>query len=265
MKQTIIFLVLLCGLSAAVSAKHGPNLKAKQNANITLNVAASNRHLWRCGQSINGLSIQSSLSYNLPFLSVGAWGAYEVAAHSYAEVDIFVKAYFLKYFTLGIFDFYNPHDRGGRIRKDFSHFKSSPGHAIDMYLSYSGTEALPFGGLVAAYVYGSGDKDQEGKQRYSTYLETNYTWTLNEDSKLFFYVGATTSKESAYAARKPIIINGVETMVPVSDNDFKIIGFGSKYTRHLMIGQFHANIAGEFLYNTNADAVYMAVSTSINF
>ncbi len=265
-KKIVIALVMLVGISLFTQAQNPTETETKteKKSKIGLNIAFKNRHLWRCGQSINGFSAQSTLSYNLPFLTVGAWGAYELNAGSYSEVDIFVEGHFLKYFTLGVYDFYNPVDAGGRSYKDFSDIKNSPNHVIDVFLKYKGTESLPLGGLIATYVYGN-DKDDKGDQRYSTYLELNYTLTLTKKSDIFFYLGATTSKESAYAARKTIMWKGASKKVPVSDKDFNIIGLGSKYTRNFKVGKFDSSVFGEFLYNPNVDAVYMAFGISSNF
>ncbi len=261
MKKAVILLLMVCVCVNFISAKQTNTSEKKSN--IALNVAIKNRHLWRGQESIKGLTLQGSLTYNLPFLTVGAWGGYELDAHSYAEVDVFLKAYFAKYFTIGIYDFYRPYGTDGYNKRSFSDFSSSSNnHVIDCFLSYSGTESFPLGALVGTYVYGN-DKDAEGKQRYSTYLEVNYTLQLTEKSNMFFYLGATTSKESAYAAKETIMLNGIKTLVPVSNHNFNLIGLGSKYTRYIKIGKFNTNVSGEFLYNPNIDIVYMALSASI--
>ncbi len=271
MKKGLILLLVCMSFGLVKAQDVKPEAQVEKESKVSLNVALKNRHLWRCGQGINGFSVQSTLSYNLPFLSVGAWGAYELGAQTYGEVDIFVEAYFLNYFTFGLYDFYYPDDFGGRKVKDFTDLQS-PNHVIDAFLKYSGTEKLPLGGLVAAYVYGGSDQDENGDQRYSTYLEMNYTLTLNKTSNIFFYVGATTSKNSAYAAKKPIYALNTKTNEQelmgygaATDSDFNIIGLGAKYTKNFKIGKFDANASGEFLYNPNVDAVYMALATSINF
>ncbi len=270
MKKTIILVAisLIFGVLNAQEESEQP----KDESNVSLNIALKNRHLWRCGQGIDGFSAQSTLSYNLPFMSIGAWGAYELAPSSYCEVDLFMEFYILDYFTLGLYDFYFPQDQGGRLLKDFRDYKSSPNHAIDAFVKYSGVEAFPLGALAGAYVYGGADRDANGNQKYSTYLELNYSWNLTPTRDLFFYVGATTSNTSAYASKKPIYqidsLTNENVLVgygPATEADFNIIGVGTKYTRSFKIGKFDANASGEFLYNPNVDAVYMAFYTSITF
>ncbi len=264
MKRVIIVLAIMLGMGYTGIAQETKKEEKsnKKTSKLSLEMSFKNRHLWRCAQSINGFSVQSTLSYQWSFLNVGAWGAYELGSGSYSEVDIFAEFNFLKSFTLGIYDFYAPKERGGRTYKGFSDFNKV--HTIDMFLKYKGTKSFPLGGLVAAYVFGN-DKNDKDEQRYSTYLEMNYTLSLTPKSNVFFYIGATTTKESAYAARKIVTVNGQETKVLASDEDFNIIGLGAKYSKNIKLGNFDATVSGDFLYNPNVDAVYMAFAASIAF
>ncbi len=226
----------------------------KSSSDLSLNIAIKNRHLWRCGVGIDGLSVQSTLQYSYKTLRIGAWGAYELDAKSYEEVDLFLEWDFAKNFTFGLYDFYYPSGKTGRMERDFSHFKNSPNHAVDAFISYSGTEQLPLGFVVGAYVYGGADQDEKGDQKYSNYFELNYTLSLKNDRSVKFYVGATAGEDSAYASRD------------IEDNgDFNIIGLGAKYTKGFKVGNFDASMSGEFLYNPNIDGVYMAIAASIDF
>ncbi len=248
-KSYLLLLLFLLPFSFAMAQENN----TESSSDLSLNLSMKNRHLWRCGVGIDGFSVQSTLQYSYKSLRIGAWGAYELDAGSYEEVDIFVELD-LGNFTLGLYDFYYPDGKTGRMERDFSHFENSGNHAVDAFISYSGTEELPLGFVVGAYIYGGADKDEKGDQKYSNYIEANYTLSLSNDRTLKFYIGSTFGDDSAYAS-KDIEDNG----------DFNIIGLGTKYTKGFKIGKFNANVSGEFLYNPNIDGIYMAFATSIDF
>ncbi len=252
MKKSFLLLFLFLVPFGFVMAQE--SLEEDNASNLSLNLTMKNRHLWRCGVGIDGFSVQSTLQYSYKTLRIGAWGAYELDAKSYEEVDVFVEWDFAKNFTFGLYDFYYPEGKTGRMERDFSHLKNSGNHVVDAFISYSGTETLPLGFVVGAYVYGGADQDADGDQKYSNYFEVNYTLSLKNNRSVKFYLGATAGDDSAYASKD------------IEDNsDFNIIGLGTKYTKGFKIGKFDASMSGEFLYNPNIDGVYMAVVASIDF
>ncbi len=270
MKKIVIFLFcVFASLYFAEAQEVTKEEKERKNkSDILLSAAVKNRHLWRCGVGINGFSVQGTLQYSYAFFRIGGWGAHELTANAYSEFDVYFEADFLQYFTLGVYDFYFPKHYGGRIKKDYSKLRTSPNHALDVFLKYSGTKSIPLGALVGTYVLGGADQDENGKQKFSTYLELNYTFKVKEKGDIKCYIGATTDNESAYAAKK---ITGYDSSGspivtrPATESEFNIIGFGAKYTRSFQIGKFPSALSGEILYNPNAETVYLALAASIDF
>lgn len=169
---------------------------------VVLSLDIKTRHTWRGELTVKALNFQPTLKYHYKNLTIGAWSAYAVN-NSYAEIDLYVSMKFLKYFSISLYDYFCPNENI-KFNNFFDYRNVTTPHTLDVYLSFDGTPTLPLNFLISTMVYGL-DKDITGKNQYSTYLETSYTFQLKNKDKLDLFLGGTPF--SNYYANHAAILN----------------------------------------------------------
>lgn len=139
-------------------------------------------YVWR-GTHCGGASFQPSLGIEYAGLSLSGWGStdFEAVAN---EFDL-ALAYSNWGFTLTATDYFFPVSGVGMIGDNvkggyFEWDKKETGHQVEVSLGYDFSEAFEKFPLYLSWntlVYGA-DLDADGDNRYSTYIEVGYPFTV---------------------------------------------------------------------------------------
>ena len=200
-------IALLLATSVAVFGQ-----EEKVNKELTVNIGADlvSSYVWR-GMYQAGASVQPAIGLSAFGVTLGAWGSTDFST-SFKEIDLSLS-YEYKGFRAGISDYWY-------TGEGESYYKHATGeHNFEASLGYTFSKKFPLSLDVYTLFYGNDDKDEEGKQFYSTYISATYPFTVK---KLDYEVGLRiTPYKSMY-----------------SDNKFDIVAISAKATKKL---QFSAN------------------------
>ena len=144
-------------------------------------------------------------------------------------------------FTMGLSDYYYPSAVG---EKD-GYFKlnnRNTGHWVEAYITWNGAK-VPLWITLSAYIFGA-DKNEKGKQMYSSYAEVGYTYSFNENNRMALCVGANLNK-------------GFYT-----DNrgGFNVVNISAKYNTAFNFGKFRLPISASYILNPYKNKSYFTMS-----
>jgi hypothetical protein len=186
MKKTTL-LTLFAFLLIFANAQNPPE---NSTLNTDLGFDFVNRYLWR-GTIVNASpNLQPYLGLEYKGFNFGAWGSYATDGQ-FAEVDLFLS-YSYEGLTLTLNDYYTENEDSLLQFDNFNFNDDKTNHALEFMVNYEFGEKLPLT-LSAATIFYGNDKDEKGNNYYSTWLQANYTFKLN-DYDLDVFVGATPAK-----------------------------------------------------------------------
>jgi hypothetical protein len=151
---------------------------SQEDSPISISTDIYSRYVWRGTDFGSSPTIQPGIEFSKLGFTIGAWGAYTTNINPTAqEADIYLGYTFLNdQISITLTDYFFPTDG---IDNSYFVYDNSTSHVFEASLSYNGTENLPIGILVGTLVYGD-DKDGNGDNRYSTYLELSYSPEIKE-------------------------------------------------------------------------------------
>lgn len=154
----------------------GVNAYAQEETQkVDLGADLVSRYVWRGMAISTSPAVQPFLEFYLGNFTVGTWGSYSLSQEPEQEVDLYLS-YSLNSFTLTLNDYFIADEAGIFDTEYFEWNNDSTTHALEAILSWQGEE-IPIGVTTGLFFYGA-DKDEEGNNNYSTYLEVNYTANL---------------------------------------------------------------------------------------
>ncbi|MFK5879133.1 MAG: hypothetical protein QM478_06505 [Flavobacteriaceae bacterium] len=148
-------------------------------AQFDLGLDVQSRYVWRGVQlGNNSVSLQPFVEFGKGQFAIGAWGAYSIGGDNSGlqEADLYVSYSPLDFLTISITDYFFPAD--GTITNNYFEYGNTTGHVFEGMLSFSGVEKFPIGITVATNFAGA-DKDSNGDQSFSTYIEFSYEKTID--------------------------------------------------------------------------------------
>lgn len=192
-----LILLIACILIPIISdadesvMKNGFGAKMRQS-DFHIGVDLQTKYVWRGMEMITSSStpvLFPHLSYQHEGLYVYAMGATALNGN-YAEVD-FGVSYTWNWLTVGLYDYYYPTvDRA--VDRYFNFNGSTTGHWVEVAVTVA-PEKIPAYLTVSSFVFGA-DKNMEGKQAYSTYVELGTYYDFLESNRLSLAVGAACNK-----------------------------------------------------------------------
>jgi hypothetical protein len=172
----------------------------------------TSRHYWRGIPVSSAPCFEGSLSVSTGGFTIGYWGGYAFD-NTYSEFDIYAN-YSIGGFTLAVTDLYviSDEDNLPTYRPNQRYFdfdQKTTSHNFDVTASYQFGEKFPLKVGLSSMVWGA-DRDENGDQRYSTYLELGYPVKVNETTTLDFFIGGVLNNEaSAYGDCAGVVNTGL--------------------------------------------------------
>lgn len=229
-KTAICFIFVL----AMIQAQPLKAQETDSTSKLTLDVNADlvSRYIWRGLPSSLTPNIQPSITLGYKNFSAQVWGSYGIS-QPYAEFDINLS-YNIGAFTLSLWDYYVNADEAKPTH--YFNFSDTTLHSIEGSLTFNGTEGFPISVTLATYLWGD-DKDEEGDNYYSTYLELGYETNIGE-TNLQLFAGGTFGE--GYYASKAAMVN-----------------LGLTATRNLQLTEKTAlPLSGSLIVNPDSKSVY---------
>lgn len=171
-------------------------------SNFSLSTDFVSTHIWRGLTSGSAPCIEPFVQWSKGGLKLSGWTSI-ATDNSYREIDVFAT-YQWKFIELGIFDYYCPSNDGSM--NDFSRFdRKGTQHLFEAQAVFYGSKKYPFKLTTACFIGGC-DLDDNGEQRYSSYLELAYPLKI-KDVNLDFELGMTPF-EGMYASSASVFNYG---------------------------------------------------------
>lgn len=145
-------------------------VQAQSSVELTGGVDLVSKYVWR-GVYQSGASLQPGIGIEYAGFSLGAWGSTPLDFSEFKELDLTI-GYSIAGFSVAVTDYY---------------WNGIDGSFYDYYLRnhlFEGSLAYRFGPKFPLYVSwstffaGDMDKDEEGKQQYSSYFEVGYDFSF---------------------------------------------------------------------------------------
>lgn len=216
----------------------------KDNSPINLSLEISSKYMWRGIEYGTAPTLFPMISFNKAGFSIFGMGAYAFNG-SHQEVDLGVS-YTYKGLTVGVSDYYYPSAVG---EKDsyFDFNNKTTGHYVESYIMLSPFK-IPLWFTLSTYVYGC-DKNTDGNQAYSSYIEVGYNHYFNDNNYLSLIAGANLNK-SFYTNY---------------ESGFNVVNIMIKYTHTLVINKFLLPVSASYIINPYKEKAFFTLSTYINF
>ncbi len=141
-----------------------------------LGVDLVNRYVWR-GMMVSGNSnVQPYFSHSIRHFSFGTWATYSTKA-DYFEVDLYM-GYTIEPVSFYIYDYWST----GSELSDYKYFNlknSTTDHLLEFCVVSEKNRIIPLQLTSSVFLYGC-DKNDKGKNSFSTYFEMLYPYELND-------------------------------------------------------------------------------------
>ncbi len=246
--KILLVLFLIFSSFVTATAQEGGCDRAKAESDFYLGLDFQSKYVWRGQEMIT----QESSPVVFPSLGYGKndFYAYVMGGYSlngiYSEIDLGVS-YTYKGIILGINDYYYPTTT---IADDnyFDFGKNTTGHWLEAALTIA-PESIPAYVVLSNFFYGA-DKNLDGRQAYSTYVELGAHYDFLAGERLALAVGAALN-ESCY--------NNYE-------QGFGICNVELKYTHTLQFSnEWSLPLNVSYIINPIREKAFVNFSTSFAF
>lgn len=203
----------------------------------------STKYMWRGIEYGDAPTVFPSLNVSYKNFSAFAMGGYSING-SHQEVDLGIS-YSKNGITIGVSDYYYPSSVG---EKD-QYFKLSnrdTGHFLEGYVTFA-PSSLPCWITFSSYFFGA-DKNLEGKQAYSSYLEAGYQFHLKGEHDISLFMGANLNKGFYTDYQK----------------GFNIVNIGAKISTFIPFGTFKLPVSASYIINPYLEKSFVTFSFYLN-
>lgn len=236
MKKIITLSMFLVAL-----VSFGQDEEPASSTSLDLGMDVQSRYIWRGIQlGGNAASAQPWVEFAAGKFTLGAWGAYNLGGLGTGnEADFYAGYAISDAFSVTVTDYFFPSEFNGNGYWPYK------GHVFEGMVSFAGTDSFPIGISVATNFAGDADKDANGDQSFSTYVELSYGTSIgdtefslalggvfNDDAGYYltdgegiinFTIGA--AKEIKITDSFSLPVNGAITFNPDSEDVFFTFGF----------------------------------------
>ena len=210
MKKSVYILLIGLLLCGGVGAQDSTKVSFLTGFDLV------NRYVWRGAQFSDSPNLQPYMSVGFGGFSLMGWGSYAMGKN-YAEIDLFLS-YNLKGVTLSVNDYFNEQDTALWTTNWREWDRAYTGHLVEAQLSYTTSgENHPLTLTASTLIYGA-DLDDAGEQRYSTYFEASYPFSV-KDYELSITAGGTVTSDGFYSSHAGLVNVGVQAVRDIKVND----------------------------------------------
>lgn len=214
----------------------------EKSLSADLSVDIVSRYIWRGINLSESPALQPTLGLSFKNFTLGTWSSYTLSREIIQEVDLFLS-YEREYLTITINNYYNTLDTLGFNGNYFDMNKATTPHILEGMITLSGPESFPLS-LTAATMFWGNDRQEDGKNFYSTYLELGYPFKVQE-TEFATFIGITPT-------------NGLY------GDKFGIVNMGLSATKSIVVTEnFSIPIKGSFMLNPQQEKVYFVISLTL--
>lgn len=233
MRNVYLMFLLLIATSFAQNL-YSQEVECKSK--ISPEIGVVNRFVWRGIYLDSRPNIQPALKYENSGLTLGAWGSYNTTGE-YAQTNFYIE-YTKKVITFQLMDHYIDD-----TENDVNYFDYDSETTRHLY---EGSVKLAFGSfsvLASSFLYGN-DRDLDGDNRFSSYLELGYSRPV-KDITLDFFLGASLN-EGIYA------------------NSATVVNAGLKATKDIQITEkFAVPVSFSIVANPDKEKIFFLIEVKI--
>jgi len=245
--KTLKHLAALCAALFLTAAAFG------QTARMHLNGTLQNMHLWRGQQVADGGVLAADLNVGLldDKLKVGLWGGTDFTG-DYKEFDYYVS-YSVAGFTVAVWDIFNYSPALPFSKDIFNYNKHSTGHFLDLSVAYDFDTKfeVPLR-LYWATIFAGRDLNQTGRNRYSTYVNAEYSLFRDEHWIVDVGLGGTFAfnRDGADGGANFYGYDGIDQI-------------SLRATYKLKLGRFDMPVFAHAMWNPDQRAGYLQVGVNL--
>lgn len=238
-------LLLLCALTVFSFNQSFAQVEEQtddKKFSVDLSADFVSRYVWRGINLSESPSVQPNLAFSFKGLSLGTWASYSFAREAFQEVDLFLT-YETKHLTFTVNDYFNPLDSVGTMGDYFQIKDKTTRHTLEGMVTLTGSDNFPISFTTGVLFYGN-DKDEDGKNLYSTYFELSYAAKIQE-MEVTPFIGFTPAK--GYYAEKANFVNiGVSVVKNIEISD-----------------KFQLPLNASFIVNPELEKVYFVIGITL--
>lgn len=166
---------------------------------ISLSGDLVSSYVWR-GLRQTGASVQPALGATYKSFSLESWASTDLSNKNFKEVD-FTASYATKGFRIALTDYWWDGEGAANYFGGKSKNGNDSGHMLEGTLNYTFTEKFPLTLSWNTFFIGKGNKKENGKNSYSTFVEASYPFKVkNMDIELA--IGVTPWESVIYQTEK---------------------------------------------------------------
>lgn len=237
MKKISLFLSV-----AAISLMFSTQIFASE---FSAGADVMSRYIWRGADYGNSPSIQPTLEFSSGGFAVGSWGAFSIDTDVYQELDLYMSYSFGELLSIGITDYFFPVYQSSNAmfsNKYFDYDNETTGHIIEGNLGYN-CILLPVYLSANVAFYGA-DKNEDGDNNFSAYIELGHNGTLN-DVEYSVFLGITPS-EGLYG------------------DGFGVVNLGCSATKEIKFSEtFSMPVMSGLIFNPQNENAYLVFGFSL--
>lgn len=239
--KKLIFIFCFIVISSNVLMAQEDESQSENDIQLSMNADLVSRYVWRGLLYSSNVNIQPSIGLSCNNFFMGAWGSYGLS-DKYAEVD-FYAGYGLGNLTLTVNDYYTENETDMDQYDHFNFNNETTNHALEGSLAYYFGDNCPLTLTGAMFLYGN-DRDAEGENFYSTYIEAHYDWQTAGEYQWSAFVGGTPA-EGLYA------------------DNAAIVNVGFSLTNELIINdKLTLPVEGSLISNPEAEDVFLVMKVT---
>lgn len=245
--KTLKHLAALCAALFLTAAAFG------QTARMHLSGTLQNMHLWRGLQIADGGVLAADVNVGLfnDRLKVGLWGGNDFTG-DYKEFDYYVS-YSVAGFTVAVWDIFNYSPALPFSKDIFNYNKHSTGHFLDLSVAYDFDTKfeVPLR-LYWATIFAGRDLNQAGRNRYSTYVNAEYSLFRDEHWIVDVGLGGTFAfnRDGADGGANFYGYDGIDQI-------------SLRATYKLKLGRFDMPVFAHAMWNPDQRAGYLQVGVNL--
>jgi hypothetical protein len=237
-----ISLHMLFAMLLAFSAARVRSQESDSFFGVDLSADLVSRYVWRGMNLSTSPAIQPTLGLNIGNLSIGSWASYSFSPELLQEVDLFLS-YETNFVSFTLNDYYNPVDTLGSAGDYFNFGTATTAHTMEGMVTLNGPESFPVS-LVAGVMFYGNDRDEEGENLYSTYIELSYTTGIG-GVELVPFIGITPA--AGYYGES-----------------FGVVNMGIQASRNITItDKFQFPINGSLVLNPQQEKIYFVIGITL--